>query len=156
MKGPQMSKSFTLAAAEANGSLDDALPFTMEGDETQLYAYAPTEGQLVLLLGVVDLSPDDTSEGGTVANDVMSVFFECMEESTALHLRKRLRSRADRFGLQDIMNIIQWLVEEASARPTSPPSGSTSSPGTAGTRSTAPARRQASTRSTTRQRASAT
>lgn len=149
-------KSFELAAAEAMG-IDDRLPFTMAGDETQLYAYPPSEGQMVLLLGLIDLdATSDTAAASQGAADVMGVFWELLEEETAVHLRHRLRSRTDAFGLQDIMNIIEWLVEEAGARPTTRSSDSTSSPGTTGSRSTATARQRASSRSTSRRTASAT
>jgi hypothetical protein len=155
MEGPHIMKSFELAAAEAAGVDTDRLPFTMAGDDTQLYAYPPSEGQMVLLLGLIemDTSGQDATQG---AADVMGVFWELLEEATAAHLRRRLRSRTDRFGLGDIMNIIEWLVEEASARPTTPPSGSTSSPGSTGTRSTAGARQRASTRSSSPRTGSAT
>jgi hypothetical protein len=149
-------KSFELAAADAAGIDTDRMPFKMAGDDTQLYAYRPTEGQMVLLLGLVDIDETDMQKGVGAAADLMGVFWESLDEDTAGHLRRRMRSRTDRFGMGDVMNIIEWLVEEASARPTTPPSGSTSSPGSTGTRSTASARQKASTRSPSRRTASAT
>lgn len=147
-----MTKSFALATAKATGkkAADDRLPFQMEGDDTQLYAYAPSEGQLVLLLGI-------TEDGGLeAASEVMNVFWESLEEDTAEHLRARLRARTDPFGLMDVMNIIEWLVEEAAARPTTPPPASTPSRRQSGPPSTGTARQRASTRSTSRRTASAT
>jgi hypothetical protein len=147
-----MSKSFSLAAEEATGTADDRLDFTMEGDDTQLYAYLPSEGQMVLLLGVAS----DLTDAGSASAAVLDVFWELLEEDTRRHLRRRLLSRTDQFGLGDIMNIIEWLVEEAAARPTTPSSASTPSRGTTGRRSTATSRQQASTRSTSPRTASAT
>lgn len=152
MKGPHIMKSFDLAASEAAGVDVDRVPFTMAGDDTQLYAYLPSEGQMVLLLGLAS----DTADAGSSSSMVMDVFWELMDDDTRRHLRRRLLSRTDRFGLGDVMNIIEWLVEESSARPTTPPSGSTSSPGSTGTRSTASARQKASTRSSSPRTASAT
>lgn len=147
-----MSKSFALAAEEANGTAEEALPFTMDGDDTQLYAYLPGEGQMVLLLGVAS----ELSDPGASSAAVMDVFWELLSEDTRRHLRRRLLSRTDPFGLADIMNIIEWLVEESTARPTTPSSASTSSQETTGRRSTGTARQRASTRSTSPRTASAT
>jgi hypothetical protein len=143
-------KSFELAAAEANGAAEEKLPFKMAGDDTQLYAYPPSEGQLVLLLGLAG------QDAGTLAAEVLGVFWEALDGDSAEHLRGRLRSRTDRFGLGDVMHIIEWLTEEATARPTTPPSDSTSSPGTTGTPSTEPPRQRASTRSPSPRTGSAT
>lgn len=151
-----MTKSFTLAAAEANGQGDDRLPFQVEGDDTQLYAYLPTEGQMVLMLGVITDLAGDADMQTDAAAEVLAVFWELMDAETRTHLRRRLRSREDRFALRDVMNIIEWLTEEAGARPTTPSSGSTSSPGTTGNRSTARARQRASTRSPSPRTGSAT
>jgi hypothetical protein len=146
-----MSKSFALAAAEATG-IEDALPFEMEGDDTQLYAYRPTEGQIALLLGA--------TAGGArpeqMAGAFMELFWSLMEEETARVLRARLADRTDRFGLTDLMNIVEWLVEEASGFPTQQPPASTRSRATSGQRSTATARQRASTRSSSPRVASAT
>lgn len=147
-----MSKSFALAAEEANGTADDALEFQMEGDDTQLRAYLPSEGQMVLILGVAS----DLTDAGQASAAVMDVFWELLEEDTRRHLRRRLLSRTDPFGLGDIMNIIEWLVEESTARPTQQPSASTPSRGTTGRPSTGSARQRASTRSTSTRTASAT
>lgn len=147
-----MTKSFQLAAAEAAGLTEDALPFEMEGHDDQLYAYLPTEGQLVLLMGAMSEFSGAEEQGMAV----MDLFWSLMEPETATALRRRLRDRTDSFGLQDILNIIEWLVEESSARPTKSSSASTPSRSTSGQRSTAPARRQASTRSRSPRTASAT
>lgn len=154
-------KSFTLAATEAadSESPQDAerLPFQMEGDDAQLYAYRPQQGQLALLIDLQDISESTpTEEVAAAAGDVMGVFWELMDTDTRKHLRRRLRSRTDAFDIPDIMNIIEWLVEEAAARPTTPPSGSTRSPGPTGQRSTGRARQRASTRSPSARTGSAT
>jgi hypothetical protein len=147
-----MSKSFALAVAEANGQVEDALPFQMEGDDTQLYAYLPGEGQLVLLMGIVGGGQDAQS----TATTVLEIFWSLMEPDTARVLRRRLADRTDSFGVGDVMNIVEWLVEEAAARPTQSSSASTPSRTTSGQRSTASARPRASTRSRSPRTASAT
>lgn len=147
-----MSKSFNLAVSEANGVVEDALPFQMEGSEDQLYAYPPTEGQLVLLIGV--MSEFDSPE--QQASTVLDVFWSLLEENTAALLRRRLRDRKDTFGLRDIMNIIEWIVEEAAARPTQSSLASLPSRATNGHLSTGGAPRKARARSTSRPIASTT
>jgi hypothetical protein len=146
-----MSKSFALAVAEANGAVEDALPFQMEGDDTQLYAYPPGEGQLVLLMGLTG-----NQNPVALASTVLDVFWELMTEDTARVLKRRLNDRSDPFGIQDVMHIIEWLIEEVTGRPTQSSSASTPSRTTSGRRSTATARQRASTRSTSPRAASAT
>jgi len=147
-----MSKSFALAAAEATGAVEDALPFQMEGSDDQLYAYLPGEGQLLLLLGLA--GPGQSPQ--ELAQTVLDVFWGLMEPETAGILRRRLNDRNDSFGVADVMNIVQWLIEEASARPTQSSFASTPSRTTSGQRSTATARQRASTRSRSPRPASAT
>jgi hypothetical protein len=138
-----MTKSFALAVAEANGDVEDALPFEMEGSDEQLYAYRPTEGQMILLLGAMS----EYSTGGQQAAIVLDVFWSLLDPHTATVLRGRLRDREDTFGLQDIMNIIEWIVEESAARPTKSSLASLPSRATTGHLSTGGAPRPRSTRS---------
>ncbi|MET0711941.1 MAG: hypothetical protein ABWZ30_05505 [Jiangellaceae bacterium] len=140
-----MSKNFELAAAGAVGDEDEApLPFTIADDETQLWAFRPTQGQMVLLLGAAGSSTSDDSER---AGQILDVFWELLDEDTARHLRGRLASRHDSFGMQDILNIMQWLAEEAAARPTRPSLASLPSRATSGRTSTGGVQRVRSTRS---------
>lgn len=141
-----MTKNFELAAAGADGADEDeaALPFTIADDDTQLWAYRPTQGQMVLLLGAAGSSTADDSER---AGQVLDVFWELLDEDTARHLRGRLASRHDTFGMQDILNIMQWLAEEAAARPTKPSLASLPSRATNGRTSTGGVQRVRSTRS---------
>jgi hypothetical protein len=138
-----MSKTFNLAVAEANETDEDRLPFKMQGSDDQLYAYKPTEGQLVLLLGVMS----DFESPEKAASTVLDVFWSLLEEESAGLLRKRLRDRHDTFALADIMNIIEWIVEESAARPTQSSLVSLPSRATSGHLSTGGAPRSRSTRS---------
>jgi hypothetical protein len=149
-----MSKTFALSVAAANGDdpVDEAMPFMLEGTDEQLYAYQPTEGQLVLLLGAMN----EYSSGEQQAATVLDVFWGLLSEDTAATLKRRLRDRHDTLGLQDIMNIIEWIVEETSARPTKLSLASQPSRATSGHLSTGGAPRKRSTRSTSRPIASTT
>lgn len=147
-----MVKSFELSAAEAAGALEDALPFQMEGSDEQLYAYRPTEDQLVMLMGAAG----PTARVEQMAGAFMELFWSLLEDETRAHLHARLADRLDPFGLRDIMNIVEWLVEETTGFPTPPSPASTRSRSTSGQRSTATPRPRASTRSRSPRTASAT
>lgn len=149
-----MSKTFALSVAAANGDdpVDEAMPFMLEGTDAQLYAYQPTEGQLVLLLGAMNEYASNEQQAATV----LDVFWSLLEEDTVGVLKRRLRDRHDTFGLQDIMNIIEWIVEETSARPTRPSLASLPSRATSGHLSTGAVPRKRSTRSPSRPIASTT
>lgn len=146
-----MSKEFALAVQETNGDVDEKLPFTMQGDDTQLYAYLPTEGQLALVVGAMgDMAPEQQ------AAQVMSTFWSLLDEQSAVVLRRRLADRHDSFGIADVLNIIEWIVEEAAARPTQSSLASTPSRATSGHLSTGGVPRKASTRSRSPRPVSAT
>jgi len=146
-----MSKTFELAVQAATDGEDERLPFKMQGSDEQLYAYKPSEGQIVLLMG---LASDSTSaEAGAT---VLEVFWSLLDEDTTTVLRRRLIDRTDPFGLADIMNIIEWIVEETSARPTQSSLASLPSRATSGHLSTGGVPRKRSTRSASRPIASTT
>jgi hypothetical protein len=148
-----VAKNFNLAVSEANGSDESApLPFTMQGSDEQLYAYRPTEGQLVLLMGVMSEFESPEQQAATV----LDVFWSLLDEETSSILRRRLRDRNDSFALRDIMNIIEWVVEETAARPTQSSLDSRPSRATSGHLSTGGAPRKARTRSSSRPIASTT
>lgn len=147
-----MSKEFTLAVQEANGQVDEALPFTIQGDDTQLYAYLPSEGQLVLVMGAMS----DLAEPQQQAATVLDTFWSLLDDHSRQVLRRRLADRHDSFGIGDILNIVEWLVEEAAARPTQSSLASMPSRATSGHLSTGGAQRRASTRSRSPRPVSAT
>lgn len=149
-----MSKTFALSVAAANGvdPADEAMPFELEGTEEQLYAYQPTEGQLVLLLGAMNEYASNQQQAATV----LDVFWSLLSDETGAVLKRRLRDRHDTFGLQDIMNIIEWIVEETAAHPTKSSLVSLPSRATSGHLSTGAVPRKRSTRSPSRPIASTT
>lgn len=140
-----MSKNFTLAAQAAiDPDEERQMPFQMEGDDTQLYAYEPSEGQLLILLGAIG---SDTRTDAERAAEVLDVFWSVLQEDTGKHLRARLMDRHDVFGLGDIVHIIEWIVEEAAAHPTQSSLASLPTRATSGHLSTGGAPRARSTRS---------
>lgn len=140
-----MTKSFELAVKRANDGddADERMPFQMEGSDEQLYAYPPTEGQLVLLIGAMA----ETERADQRAAAILDTFWSLLTEDTIAVLKRRLRDRNDTFGLADIMNIIEWIVEDSTGRPTKSSLASLPSRATSGHLSTGGVQRRASTRS---------
>lgn len=140
-----MSKNFTLAAQAALEPEDERkLPFQMAGDDTQLYAYEPSEGQLLILLGAIG---SDSRSDAERSAEVLEVFWSVLSDETSRHLRGRLMDRRDAFGLGDVVHIIEWIVEEAAAHPTQSSPASLPTRATSGHLSTGGAPRGRSTRS---------
>lgn len=138
-----MSKSFKIATDRAlDAEVVERLDFTIDGTEETLYAYLPTSGQLVMLAAAVG-ARDMTRQSA----EFMETFWSLLDEKSEGILRARMLDPYDPFDLSDIMNIIEWLSEEGSGRPTSPSSDSSPTRTATGTRSTARARQRASTRS---------
>jgi hypothetical protein len=148
-----MVKEFALALErEISDDEEELLPFKMAGDETQLYAMMPTESDVALVAGAMSQYAED----GEKVVAIFDLFWSLMDDATGRHLRRRLRNRSDPFGIPDVMNVLEWIVEERTGRPTKPSSGSTASQPSTGARSTANSRPKASTRSRSRQIDSAT
>ena len=148
-----MVKEFALALErEIETEPDELMPFTMADDDTQLYALMPTEADVALAAGALSQYAED----GEKAVAVLDLFWSLMTDETARHLRRRLRDRKDRFGVPDVMNVLEWIIEERTGRPTKPSSASTASQPSTGASSTVNSPRKASTRSRSRQTASAT
>lgn len=148
-----MVKEFAIALErEITDEPDELLPFQMADDDTQLNALLPTESDIALVAGAMSQYAED----GEKIVAILDLFWSLMDEPTARHLRRRLRDRRDPFGPGDILNVLEWIVEETTGRPTKPSSVSTPSRPSTGDRLTANSRPKASTRSRSRQTASAT
>lgn len=148
-----MVKEFAIALErELDDEPDELMPFTMADDDTELFALKPTESDVALVAGAMSQYAED----GEKIVAILDLFWSLMDEATARHLRRRMRNRKDSFGPGDILNIMEWIVEETTGRPTKPSSVSTPSRPRTGDRLTATSRPKASTRSRSRQTDSAT
>jgi hypothetical protein len=146
-----MTKAFTTAARTAADEEQDApLEFTLD-DETY-YIFPPKDGQLALVMAGMSEYADD----GEGVSTFINTFFALLDEDTKHALRRRLMDRQDEFGVEKMMEILMWAVEEGAGRPTKSSPASTASRATNGQRSTGGARRAGSTRSTSRSPVSAT
>jgi hypothetical protein len=117
---------------EVTGEVDEGMAFTVDG--TELHAYQPSDGQLAVLMASVGRH---TSMPNQVAG-VINFFVEVMDEPSHVYVVERLLDRTDPFGLAEVKEIMEWMVEEWSGRPTQSPSVSTRSRKNGGPRSTPP------------------
>jgi len=131
-------KEFTTAAASVDVSPDEMMEFKIDGQECR--AFQPSNGQLAILLASISSTQSWTHQVAGVIN-----FFDAvLDEDSSAYITRRLLDRRDQFGIDEVQNIIEWMVEEWGARPTQPSSGSTPSPPRGGAKSTPRTRRSTS------------
>lgn len=93
-----------------------------------------------LPLGLLSMVPKFKTIGAApeAAKDTLLEFFdEILLDGSAARFRARVDDKKKPIGMQQMMNIIEWLLEEYGLRPTQPSSDSSITwPGLAGTSST--------------------
>jgi len=138
---PMTMKEFTTAAESVEITGDEMIEFKIDGESC--HAFQPSNGQLAVLLASIASTQQWTHQVAGVIN-----FFDAvLDDESSAYITRRLLERTDQFGLDEVQDIIQWLVEEWSSRPTQPPSGSTPSPPKGGRKSTARTPRSTSSKS---------
>jgi hypothetical protein len=142
-----MTKSFTTAIKErvepeigedGEPIEEGLLSFELDGEPME--AHKPSEEQFALLMHAAGTY---TSTKDAIAGFIDFVF-NVMDTHYAQHLRSRLLDRNDDFGLDEIEDMVSWMVEEWTGRPMKRRSGSTSSPRSTGPRSTSRSKRSTS------------
>jgi hypothetical protein len=63
---------------------------------------------------------------------VINFFCEVMDADAHAYVVERLLDRKDPFGLEQVTEIMEWMIEEWTGNPTQKPSVSTASPSTTG------------------------
>jgi hypothetical protein len=96
-------------------------------------AKRPTSGQVAYLSMTTHKRQSWETQVSGIINFVMAI----MDDETAAYLSDRLLDHNDPFEIEQIQEIIEYLVEEWAARPTEPSSDSSKSPDTSGSTSTA-------------------
>lgn len=124
-------KEFTTALKELTEPQDEeGWDFTVDGQV--LHAYPPDPAQLAVLMASTGRHTQiHTQIAGTI-----NFFVEVMDEASAGYLERRLLDRNDPFGLEEVTEIMEWMIEEWTGRPTQPPSVSTRSRRSGGPKST--------------------
>jgi len=141
-------REFTTAAREAQSDDDQAIPFVVDGREC--LCYKPDASQFAVLMATISRQNDWAAQIAGVINFFASV----LDQPSHAYLTGRLLDRDDPFGIEEVQEIIEWMIEEWTGRPTQSPSGSTQSRQHGGPKSTPRTRK--STSSHSRPTASAT
>jgi hypothetical protein len=126
-------KSFTTAAR--NNTDDGVLgePVDVEVDGRTVTFLPPTTGQIaVTLAGSSEMATDSE-----LAAAQINFFFSLLEKRDATWFRRRLFDRSDDFDIETIGEIVEYLMEQWSARPTKQPSDYLPSQRSGGKKSTA-------------------
>lgn len=145
-------KEFVTSAREAVADEDNEDLVIFKLDDQEVHAYAPTPGQLAMMYAAVsDHAKDDKRIAG-----VVDFFFGLIDEESQRVLSARLMDRNDPFELDQLTEIMGWLVEQWAARPTRSSSVSSPSPPPTGRKSTGRSRNGGSTHGATASIASAT
>ena len=104
-------KEFTTALKAVTDDEDQPMLFSIDGHE--LAAYQPTDGQLALLMSSIAAHTSVQTRVAGVIN------------FSATYITDRLLSRTDPLGVEQVEEIMEWMVEEWTGRPTQPLSVST-------------------------------
>lgn len=123
-------KSFTTSATKKEDG--EGWPFEVDG--RQMVAYKPDEGQFAMLMANVGRGSSDSDRVAGLINFVINI----IDDKGADYLVGRLYNRKDVFGIEQIEEIMEWLVEEWTGNPTQGQSASTPSPSSTGRSSTGP------------------
>ena len=124
-------KEFQTAVEKQEETADEAdLIFSVDGHEMR--AYKPTEGQFALLMVAMGKYSSRTDQ----AAGVIDFFINVLDKPSQQYVVDRMMSRDDMIPLEDITEILEWMVEEWGGRPTQSPSGSTPSRRNGGRKST--------------------
>jgi hypothetical protein len=122
-------KEFTTAVREVE---EDTSLMEFKVDGVDLKCFKPKDGQLAMLMASTGRH---TSQHTKVAG-IIDFFVEVMDEPSHHYIVDRLLDRQDPFGLEEVEQIMMWMIEEWTGRPTESPSVSTRSPQSAGQNST--------------------
>lgn len=129
-------KEFNVAVAELEAEQQDGeepagtLHFSINGVECT--AYKPGDGQLAVLMAATG---KHSSSQENVAG-IINFFASVLDDEANAYIVARLLNRRDKFGLEEVQEIMSWMIEEWAGRPTKPSSGSTESQDSTGPRST--------------------
>ncbi len=125
-------KEFITAATEAVEE-DDAGTLEFSVDGVLCKAYKPNDGQIAVLMATTN--GRHLSEGEMIAG-IINFFVATLDDETHNYLVNKLLDRNDPFGVLQVQDIIAWMMEEWSGRPTQSSTASTPSRRSGGRKST--------------------
>lgn len=112
-------KEFSTAIRDAVESPEAPMEFKIDGQVIR--AYRPTDGQIAMLMAALGRH---TSESTKIAG-VVDFFVATLDDDGYNYVTNRLLSREDALEMDQIQEVIEWMIEEWSGRPTQQPSAST-------------------------------
>lgn len=125
------------AAEDPSGSV------TFQIDGREVVAHEPDTAQMAVLIAGFGRHRSEADKIATFID-----FFEAVLDEDSVHyVIDRLLDRKDAFGVEELAQVGEWLIEEWGGHPTQPPSGSSQSRPTGGRASKRP-----TTKSTTSSR----
>lgn len=122
-------KEFTTALRAVEDDPEAPMEFKLDGQVVK--AYRPTDGQIAVLMASLGRH---TAQSTKVAG-VVDFFVATLDDDSYDYVVNRLLSREDPLDLNQVQEVIEWLIEEWSGRPIQKSSGSTRSRATGGQRS---------------------
>lgn len=133
------TKHFEMAlkAVESDPDEDDFITFDFpdsnydEGRSPEFKAYRPLPSQFAIAVSATGPRRDVA----TKLAGVIDFMVEVLDDEGQAYITNRLMDRKDPFGLEELEQIMEWMIEEWTARPTERPSGSTRSASSVGPRS---------------------
>ena len=114
-------KEFVTAVEQAEREEDEGIAFLIDGHEC--HAYMPTDGQIAMAIAGVGRHTNDMQKTAAA----IDFFVGVLDEESEQYVVERMMSRNDPLGLDQVQEIIMWLIEEFTGRPTQSPSASTRS-----------------------------
>lgn len=157
MAGNTPMKAFASSAAAPLGGEENER--TIEIDGVEVTMMMPDLNQVVIATAMIEGATSNVESGAALVN----IFFGLIKKEEisdeddedgeryyvdygARELEQKMFDPHDGFGIETIAEVMGWLLEEWSARPTTPSSRSSASPSQAGKGSKARPRGGASTR----------
>ena len=133
------TKHFEMAlrAIESDPDDDDFITFDFPDDtydsgrSPEFKAYRPLPSQFAIAVSATGPRRDV----GTKLAGIIDFMVEVLDDEGEAYVTNRLLDRKDPFGLPELEQIMEWMIEEWSARPTERPSGSTRSASRGGPKS---------------------
>ena len=132
-----------VTAVEKSEQAEEEADLIFKIDDHELRAYKPTDGQFALLVMAMGRHASNTDQFA----GVIDFFLNVLDEPSQQYVIKRMMTRTEIIPIEQIVEILEWMIEEWGGRPFQRPSGSTSSPQNGGRKSTGTTRRSTSSRS---------
>jgi hypothetical protein len=136
-------KEFITAVEKAEETEEGSDDLVFMIDDQEVRAFKPTEGQFALLMMAMGRHATEADQFA----GVVDFFFNVLDEPSQAYVSRRMMSRDQLIPMEQVVEILQWMIEEWGGRPFQRPSGSTSSQRNGGRKSTGTTRRSTSSAS---------